>query len=201
MTVCSEKLLDSFIINEGSTGMCTRVQNQKKLGPSEKACNIFSLVNMFYHTAHRFDVTCFVIMIISATQVYLHSTEDLPVFDVSPQHVWDRKIQSIYFSPKQTYTTEGAWQLSIQQRKCVFGDEIKLLTSDTYTYQSCMIQCRMKLARSLCKCVPFFYRKIGICFISNSYQSTWTFLDIIKSILSVCNLHAICRKFLRISTK
>lgn len=134
-------------------------------------------------------------MILSATQVYLHSTEDLPVIDVSPQHVWDRKIQSINFSPKQTYTTESARQLSIQQRKCVFGDEIKLLTSDTYTYQSCMIQCRMKLARSLCKCVPFFYRNIGIYFISYSYQSTCTFTEIMKSILCTCNLHAICRKF------
>jgi hypothetical protein len=123
----------------------------------------------------------------SAIQVYLHSTEDLPIIDIYPQHIWDQKIQIIKFSPKQTYTTEGTRHLSIQQRKCVFEDEIKLLTSDTYTYQSCMIQCRMELARSLCKCVPFFYRKIGIYFISHSNQSAYTFLEIIKSILSVCN--------------
>jgi len=123
----------------------------------------------------------------SAIQVYLHSTEDLPIIDIYPQHIWDQKIQSIKFSPKQTYTTEDTRHLSIQQRKCVFEDEIKLLTSDTYTYQSCMIQCRMELARSLCKCVPFFYRKIGIYFISYSNQSACTFLEIMKSILSVCN--------------
>lgn len=107
-------------------------------------------------------------MTYSAIQVYLHSTEDLPIIDIYPQYTWNRMIQSIKFSPKQTYTTEAARHLSIQQRKCVFEDEINLLTSDTYTYQSCMIQCRMELARSLCKCVPFFYRKIGIYFISYS---------------------------------
>lgn len=123
----------------------------------------------------------------SALQVYLHSTEDLPIVDIYPQHIWDQNIQSIMFSPKQTYTTKGTRDLSIPQRKCVFEDEIKLLTSDTYTYQSCMIQCHMKLARSLCNCVPFFYRKIGIYFISYSNQRACTFLEIIKSILSVCN--------------
>ncbi|PNF31312.1 hypothetical protein B7P43_G11545 [Cryptotermes secundus] len=95
-------------------------------------------------------------------RVYLHSAEDIPITDVSPQHVWDRKIKKIAFDSKQTYTTEGARQLSIKQRKCVFEDEIKLLTSDTYTYHSCMIQCRMKIARDLCKCVPFFYQIIEV---------------------------------------
>lgn len=108
---------------------------------------------------------------LSAIQVYLHSTEDLPIIDINPQHIWNQKIQSIKFSPKDTYTTKGAWQLSIQQRKCVFEDEIRLLTSDTYTYQSCMIQCHMELARSLCKCVPFFYQKIGIYFIYFAFLS------------------------------
>lgn len=126
-------------------------------------------------------------MTYSAIQVYLHSTEDLPIIDIYPQYTWNRMIQSIKFSPKQTYTTEAARHLSIQQRKCVFEDEINLLTSDTYTYQSCMIQCRMELARSLCKCVPFFYRKIGIYFISYSNWSACTFLKILKSIFSVCN--------------
>lgn len=101
-------------------------------------------------------------MFLSVTQVYLHSTQDFPVIDVNPQHIWDQKIQRIVFGSKQTYTTEGARQLSIKQRKCVFEDEIKLLTSDTYTHHSCMIQCHMKVMRDLCKCVPFFYRTIGI---------------------------------------
>lgn len=101
-------------------------------------------------------------MFLCVIQVYLHSAEDIPIIDVSPQHVWDGKIQKIAFDSKQTYTTEGARQLSIKQRKCVFEDEIKLLTSDIYTYHSCMIQCRMKIARDLCKCVPFFYQIIGI---------------------------------------
>jgi amiloride-sensitive sodium channel len=122
------------------------------------------------HTVHRFNGDSnFVIMILSVKQVYLQSTEDLPVTEVRPQHVWDQKIQSINFSPKQTYTTEKTRQLTLQQRKCVFDDEITLLTSDTYTYNSCIIQCHMELARRLCKCVPFFYRKTGTYFTSYSH--------------------------------
>lgn len=56
-----KKLLDCFITNEGSIGMCTGVQNQK-WGPSEKVHNILSHVNTVIsmsvnHTTHRFDVT------------------------------------------------------------------------------------------------------------------------------------------------
>ncbi|XP_069675742.1 pickpocket protein 19-like [Periplaneta americana] len=97
---------------------------------------------------------------LNPVRVYIHSTEDYPVIDVPPQHVWDQKIQKISFNPKQTYTTEGARQLTIKQRKCVYEDEIRLVTSDIYTYRSCMIQCRMALARKLCKCVPFLYKKL-----------------------------------------
>lgn len=93
--------------------------------------------------------------------MYLHSTEDFPIIDVGPQHEWDQKIQRVIFDSKRTYTTEGARQLSIKQRKCVYEDEIKLLISDTYTYHSCMMQCHMKLARDLCKCIPFFYHTVG----------------------------------------
>jgi amiloride-sensitive sodium channel len=105
---------------------------------------------------------CFVITFLSITQVYLHSTEDFPVIDVNPQHIWDQNIHKVIFGLEQTYTTEDARQLSIKQRKCVFEDEIKLLTSDTYTYNSCIIQCHMKAMKDLCKCVPFFYHTMGI---------------------------------------
>lgn len=83
------------------------------------------------------------------------------IVDTLPQHLWTRRIAKILFDCKQTYTTENARQLSIRQRKCVFPDEIQLVTDDKYTFSACMIQCRMETSKQLCGCVSWFYKKIG----------------------------------------
>jgi hypothetical protein len=51
-----------------------------------------------------------------------------------------------------------------------------------------MVQCHMKIARDLCKCVPFFYQIIGIYFTSYSYQDACIFTDIIKLMIWAANL-------------
>lgn len=78
-----------------------------------------------------------------------------------PHHVWTKRISKISFSPRETYTTENARQLNIKQRRCVFPDEIHLLTDDVYTFGACMTQCRMNMAKQRCGCIPFFYEGIG----------------------------------------
>lgn len=99
--------------------------------------------------------------VVPSTQVFIHNTDDMLIVDTLPQHLWTRRIAKIYFDSKQTYTTEGARQLSIRQRKCVFPDEIKLVTSNEYSFSACMIQCRMDASKRLCGCIPWFYNNIG----------------------------------------
>ncbi|XP_034240067.1 sodium channel protein Nach-like [Thrips palmi] len=89
--------------------------------------------------------------------VYIGSSDYLPTLDLSPHHSWTRRISRLSFEAKETYTTEECRQLSIQQRRCVFADEIDLVTDDKYTFAACMRQCRMELAQRLCGCLPFFY--------------------------------------------
>lgn len=96
-------------------------------------------------------------ILILLRQVYIGSSEFLPTLDMSPHHSWTRRISRLSFEAKETYTTEECRQLSIQQRKCVFADEIALVTDDKFTYSACMRQCRMEMAHTLCGCVPFFY--------------------------------------------
>lgn len=96
-------------------------------------------------------------------QVFIHSKDDMLIVDSLPQHLWTRRIAKIFFNSKQTYTTEGARQLTIKQRKCVFPDEISLLTDSNYTFSACMTQCRMDTSRKLCGCVSWFYKSIGKC--------------------------------------
>ncbi|RZF46404.1 hypothetical protein LSTR_LSTR012450 [Laodelphax striatellus] len=93
--------------------------------------------------------------------VYLHSAEDYPSFDLEPQLVWLGQIAKMFFSSKDTYTTDNARQLSVAQRKCIFEDERRLITAPKYTYVACMLQCRMHKTLHMCACVPHFYPKIG----------------------------------------
>lgn len=57
-----------------------------------------------------------------------------------------------------TYTVDGARQLSMRQRNCVFFDEVKLRVSPHYyTFSACVRQCRMDKVVKACGCLPFFY--------------------------------------------
>ncbi|XP_054274643.1 sodium channel protein Nach-like [Macrosteles quadrilineatus] len=94
-------------------------------------------------------------------RVFIHSADEVPTLDMVPQHVWKRTIHSVFFSVKHTYTMEDVRQLSIKQRHCVFPQEIKLLTGGNYTYGGCMMECRMKKAFALCKCLPYFYPELA----------------------------------------
>lgn len=94
------------------------------------------------------------------SKVYLHSTEEITGNDVLAFFTWeDGSAIDMQISMKQTYTTEDAAQLTIGQRKCIFQDEVELeyLKDDVYSLSACMIQCRMKKANKLCKCIPPFY--------------------------------------------
>ncbi|VVC41222.1 Hypothetical protein CINCED_3A010987 [Cinara cedri] len=94
-------------------------------------------------------------------KIFIHNRDDMIILDSLPQHLWNRRIAKILFNSKQTYTTEGARQLTIKQRKCVFPDEIPLVTNSFYTFSACMIQCRMDASKKLCGCVPWFYSNIN----------------------------------------
>ncbi|BES90503.1 pickpocket 23 short form [Nesidiocoris tenuis] len=87
--------------------------------------------------------------------IYIHDGNQLPGFEMTPQYEWYKSVDKLYFAPRTTYTTENARQLSIKQRKCVFKDEKELLSAKEYSYWACMNDCRMKLAKERCFCVPF----------------------------------------------
>ncbi|XP_034244838.1 sodium channel protein Nach-like [Thrips palmi] len=94
----------------------------------------------------------------NSVSVYITSSRDLPGADIAPQHVWNKRVSKLMFVPKMTYTVDGARQLSMRQRGCVFFDEIHLRVSpDYYTFSACVRQCRMDKVVKACGCLPFFY--------------------------------------------
>lgn len=99
------------------------------------------------------------------SRIFVHSHQENFGWDYRPQIEWDLETSSeLLISMKQTYTTEDARQLSVLQRKCIFPDELKLdIYSDEYTFTSCMKECRIEKCLRFCKCIPPFYKPLGMC--------------------------------------
>lgn len=109
------------------------------------------------------DLTVGLVLTVVATQIFIFSNEEYFGSDFNAQIDWtDDQLVEVRISKKNTYTTDDARQLSIGQRKCIFRDEVKLnYFPDSYTFSSCMKQCRMTKAIKLCKCNPSFYKPIS----------------------------------------
>ncbi|CAG9857482.1 unnamed protein product [Phyllotreta striolata] len=93
----------------------------------------------------------------SVFSIYILNSNEVCTWDSRPQHVWDFKIERALFSMKQTYTTEDAKQLNLNQRRCAFQNELQIEFDDTYSYTACATECRMRNAVKYCGCAPHFY--------------------------------------------
>lgn len=106
------------------------------------------------------------------SKIFLFSNEEQFGGDFKAQLEWvEGQSSDILISKKNTYTTDDARQLSIQQRKCIFFDEFDLrYYPGDYTFSSCMKECRMRKAIYLCKCIPPFFKPVpgqNMCKISD----------------------------------
>ncbi|CRK90740.1 CLUMA_CG004432, isoform A [Clunio marinus] len=95
-----------------------------------------------------------------AVKVFVHSVDEVTGYDFRPLFTWtDGHAIDLLITLKQTYTTDDARQLSVEQRKCIFPDEMKLkyYREGIYSFSTCMRDCRLKKTNKLCKCIPPFY--------------------------------------------
>jgi hypothetical protein len=100
-----------------------------------------------------------------SVQFFYHSPYDVLDASYTKYRVPENEILMLKVGALSTYTTAEARKLSIQQRKCRFPDENNLRISPVYTFNFCQMECRMQIARRKCKCIPHFYRKIGMPFL------------------------------------
>lgn len=105
--------------------------------------------------------------LVETSKFYLHSVTEVFSYDNRIQFVWEPETSTdILLSMKQTYTTEDAEQLTVAQRKCIFPDQsdvqISYYKDEDYSLSSCMKQCRMENAISLCQCIPPFYAPVSM---------------------------------------
>jgi len=95
------------------------------------------------------------------SKVFVHSIDEVTSLDFRQTFQWDTGYAiDLLITMKQTYTTEDALQLTVNQRQCIFPNEVKLnyYKNDNYSFSACMKHCRMEKANKLCKCIPPFYK-------------------------------------------
>lgn len=122
------------------------------------------------------------------SKVYLHSTEEITGNDMLSLFTWEDNFAVDYsITMKQTYTTEDTKQLTIGQRKCIFEREVDLsyFKSDDYSLSGCLVDCRMKLASKLCKCIPPFYSPARGKFAECSWADFKCLRDNVKNITDI----------------
>lgn len=59
------------------------------------------------------------------------------------------------------YSTTNVLPYSIDQRHCVFAEEMSSLRS-SYTYSDCIVDCKIQDVLRICKCIPFYWPNRGM---------------------------------------
>lgn len=100
-------------------------------------------------------------------QLYLHGSYEIPDVATKMLRLQNGYYLQVYLSALSIFSTNRVKRLMTRQRKCKYYDESDLKHSPVYSYVSCRIECRIKLAKKLCGCIPHFYKILGgikICY-------------------------------------
>ncbi|GLH02064.1 Uncharacterized protein GBIM_08113, partial [Gryllus bimaculatus] len=86
----------------------------------------------------------------SPSTVFITGPEEVP--DVATRRIDlpDLTYLSLDLQPLAIVTSKEAYDLSVSQRRCRFPHESNLRLSSVYSYGICRMECRMRLAYSLC---------------------------------------------------
>ncbi|XP_066997698.2 pickpocket protein 11 isoform X2 [Anabrus simplex] len=96
----------------------------------------------------------------SPVTVYIHDSWEIPDCATRKLFLPDLKYKTLDMSALSVTISEETMKLSVRQRKCRLFEESNLELSPVYSYNLCRMECRMKQALKLCKCVPYFYKPL-----------------------------------------
>lgn len=98
-------------------------------------------------------------------QIYYHGPNELPsrlrkLTNEDPEQKSYISLTLVPVMIKAEEITRGLFEF---QRKCKFEDESTLdYFPQTYTYDLCRLDCRMRKFKEICNCLPFFYHRKGL---------------------------------------
>jgi Amiloride-sensitive sodium channel. len=95
-------------------------------------------------------------------QAMFHDPEDYPDTGLQTALVEPRKIVSVMLEAQVIESVDTVRRLNVNSRHCWFDDEVAVVqSSPSYSYQTCITECRMKVFQVKCGCVPFYYPLFG----------------------------------------
>lgn len=90
-------------------------------------------------------------------EVIIHNPEDYPDVLQSSEIVAPGEDVRIAVSPEVIKSDSTIRPMDAIQRDCWFKDEVNLVFSKKYSFESCTAECRASYTVRLCGCLPFFY--------------------------------------------
>ncbi|XP_041980659.1 pickpocket protein 11-like isoform X2 [Aricia agestis] len=105
---------------------------------------------------------------ISIFQVFIHSPDEAPI-RTTPSFTFDFEgIMSFGLSVWSTRISEELRHQSLRIRKCRFTTEPRGNRYPVYSYNHCILECRINMIKKLCGCVPHFYKPLSherVCYV------------------------------------
>lgn len=89
-------------------------------------------------------------------EIVVHDPQEMPPTTVSAV-VQPGQDLSLSVSPSVVVSVPDIRDLPISQRMCYFEDERKLRTSDKYSFETCLSECKVDTVLNICNCIPFIY--------------------------------------------
>ena len=123
--------------------------------------NFLSYINTNILTVTEFESSELKFEVKVPTRLFLNSPEEFLHFE--QEKVFQTQLSTtvhILLSMHNTVAQKPVKDLTIHQRKCIQGSEIKLkiLKDHKYSYSVCSSDCKMELAQQVCGCLPPFHR-------------------------------------------
>lgn len=115
---------------------------------------------IFYINPLEGEVFVNMINVSSGYKVYFHGPYEVIDMATKNIEVPSGNFLQFYLSALTIFSSERTRSLSVKQRQCRFYYESNLAHFPFYSYAACRMECRIKLAKEFCGCLPHFYRKL-----------------------------------------
>ncbi|XP_045475018.1 sodium channel protein Nach-like [Harmonia axyridis] len=121
---------------------------------------IYPLNDTLYVNPLDGEVFANVMNISSGFDIYIHGPQEVADVATKKTHSEDGYFLQLYLNGMTLFSSDKVRALKVKQRKCRFYDESDLGHSPVYSYVLCRMECRIRLSKQFCGCVPHFYRKL-----------------------------------------
>ena len=104
-----------------------------------------------------------------------HDPEDYPDSGLHTALVEPRQFVSVMLEAEVIESVNTVRWIDVNSRRCWFDDEVAVVqSSPSYSFQTCITECRMKVFQEKCGCIPFFYPLFGQYLFQNCHMISLT---------------------------